>query len=115
MTATLLPPAAKSTMDAVRDGLADIRDRVSDLEALPDFDKLNLPDWDKVAHNTQDLFDRATGRKRRRPGWPRRVSMATRCSSRRQAGRACPRRQAHQTASGSRPTPLQVSRRSRRR
>jgi hypothetical protein len=70
MTATLLPPAAKSTMDAVREGLADIRDRVSDIEALPEFDKLTLPDWDKVAHNTQDLIDRATGRQRRRPAWP---------------------------------------------
>jgi len=70
MTATQLPPAAKQTMDAVREGLADIRDRVSDMEALPNWDKITLPDWDKVAEDTQDLINRATGRKRRRPAWP---------------------------------------------
>jgi hypothetical protein len=70
MTATQVPPAAKQTMDAVREGLADIRDRISDMETLPSWDKLALPDWDRVAENTQDLIDRATGRQRRRPPWP---------------------------------------------
>jgi hypothetical protein len=61
MTATQLPPAAKSTMDAVREGLADIRDRVSDIEAMPD--------WDALAEIPGHLVDRATGRNRR-PRWP---------------------------------------------
>jgi hypothetical protein len=68
MTATALPPAARTTIDAVREGLADIRDRVSDMEALPDWEKLT-PDWDKLAEIPGDLIDRATGR-RRRPAWP---------------------------------------------
>ena len=78
MTATQIPPAFKSTLEAVREGLVDIRDRVSDIEALPDWeklsmpewDKLTMPDWDKLAENTQGLIDRATGRQRRRPAWP---------------------------------------------
>jgi hypothetical protein len=78
MTATQLPPTVKSTLEAVREGLVDIRDRVSDIEALPDWDKLSMPewdklsmpDWDKLAENTQGLIDRATGRQRRRPAWP---------------------------------------------
>jgi hypothetical protein len=76
MTATALPPAAKSTIDAVREGLADIRSRVSDIEALPDWEKLApdwdklAPDWDKLAEIPGDLIDRATGRRRRRPAWP---------------------------------------------
>jgi hypothetical protein len=65
-------------MSAVREGLADVRDRISDMEALPDWDKLTMPEWDKLsmprldklAENTQDLIDRATGRQRRRPAWP---------------------------------------------
>jgi hypothetical protein len=76
MTATALPPAAKSTIHAVREGLADIRDRVSEMEALPDWDKIApdwnklAPDWNKLAEIPGDLMDRATGRKRRRPAWP---------------------------------------------
>ena len=61
MTATLLPPAARSTVDAVRDGLADIRDRVADIESMPD--------WDKLAELPGHLVDRATGRNRG-PRWP---------------------------------------------
>ena len=61
MTATLIPPAAKSTVDSVREGLADIRDRVADIEAMPD--------WDKLAQMPGHLVDRATGRNRR-PRWP---------------------------------------------
>jgi len=69
MTAIAVPPAAKSTMDAVREGLADIRDRVSDMEALPDWDKLSKMNWDDVTEGAQDFIDRATGRQRR-PAWP---------------------------------------------
>ena len=61
MTATLLPPAARSTLESVREGLADIRDRVADIEAMPD--------WDKLAELPGHLVDRATGRNRR-PRWP---------------------------------------------
>jgi hypothetical protein len=61
-TATALPPAAKATIDAVREGLADIRDRVSDMESMPE--------WERIAEMPRELIDRATGRQRRRPSWP---------------------------------------------
>lgn len=58
MTATLTMPDTRATMDAVRDGLADIRDRLSDIEGL-----------DSLAELPGQLVDRATGRNRR-SRWP---------------------------------------------
>jgi len=61
MTATAqLPPAAKATVDTVREGLADIRDRLAELDG---------PDWQTIAEVPQQLVDKATGRNRR-PRWP---------------------------------------------
>ena len=54
--------AGKNAKAEITGRLADIRDRVADIESMPE--------WDKLAEIPGELIDRATGRKRRRPAWP---------------------------------------------